>query len=132
MGGRVISVLTVRISYEEAVDNLVVHTSLGGREEKINPLGLWNRFLPVLCFRCHDAKHAFDAPPGTTVSCRYGDFSRYLFFRHALPGFSCTAPSEFSGNEHQDKKSHHCHVHNLYQDFGIGGKIAGGDSKRGG
>jgi hypothetical protein len=53
---------------EEALDNLVVHTIVGKEAgEEHPPLGMepcMEPFLLVLCFRCHGAMHAFDAPRG--------------------------------------------------------------------
>ena len=49
---------------EEAVDNLVVHTIIGKEGEKDQSPEVMEPFLLVLCFRCHDAIHAFDAPTG--------------------------------------------------------------------
>ena len=48
----------------EALDNLVVHTIIGEEVGEEQPPGYMEPFLLVLCFRCHDAIHTFDAPPG--------------------------------------------------------------------
>jgi hypothetical protein len=49
---------------EEALYNLVVHTIIGEEAGEEQPPGFMEPFLLVLCFRCHDAMHAFDASPG--------------------------------------------------------------------
>ena len=49
---------------EEALDNLVVHTIVGEGVREAQPTASMEPFLLVLCFKCHDAMHAFDAPPG--------------------------------------------------------------------
>ena len=49
---------------EEALDNLVVHAIIGEEREKDQSPEVMEPFLLVLCSRCHNAIHAFDAPPG--------------------------------------------------------------------
>ena len=49
---------------EEALDNLVVHVITGEEGGKDKSPEVMEPFLLVLCFRCHNAVHAFDAPPG--------------------------------------------------------------------
>lgn len=49
---------------EEALDNLVVHTITGEEEGGEQSPEVMEPFLLVLCFRCHNAIHAFHAPPG--------------------------------------------------------------------
>jgi hypothetical protein len=49
---------------EEALDNLVVHTIVGEEVREAQPPASMEPFLLVLCFRCHDSMHTFDAPRG--------------------------------------------------------------------
>jgi hypothetical protein len=49
---------------EEALDNLVVHAIIGEEEGEDQSPEVMEPFLLVLCFRCHNAIHAFDAPSG--------------------------------------------------------------------
>jgi hypothetical protein len=48
---------------EEALDNLVVHAITSEDTGEEQPPGFMEPFLLVLCFRCHNAMHVFDAPP---------------------------------------------------------------------
>jgi hypothetical protein len=49
-------------SDREALDNLVVHAIIGDEGEKDQSPEVMEPLLLVLCFRCHNAIHAFDAP----------------------------------------------------------------------
>ena len=47
---------------EEYLENLVVHSIIKEEEWCDQSPGSMESFLLVLCFRCHNAIHAFDAP----------------------------------------------------------------------